>query len=126
MAYHQLRIAKIVQETPDARSFILEIPPDLADELELWHMTVFTGAGETMSASLAALIGNGSDLPAATQEALLYLDQSLNAGFRPGMGHVLPDRLFWAQSEHEAQGDASADSPATADDFSLPGHHTQH
>ena len=32
MAYHQLRISKIVQETPDARSFVLEIPADLADK----------------------------------------------------------------------------------------------
>src|SRR5499427_6033438 len=32
MAYNKLRIAKIVQETPDARSFILEVPPDLADK----------------------------------------------------------------------------------------------
>jgi 3-ketosteroid 9alpha-monooxygenase subunit B len=31
MAYYQLRIAKIVQETPDARSFVLEVPSDLAD-----------------------------------------------------------------------------------------------
>src|SRR5579859_1606411 len=31
MAYHQLRVAKIVQETPDARSFVLEVPDDLAD-----------------------------------------------------------------------------------------------
>lgn len=31
MAYHQLRIAKIVQETPDARSFVLEVPDGLAD-----------------------------------------------------------------------------------------------
>ena len=31
MAYHQLRIAKIVQETPDARSFVLEVPDDLSD-----------------------------------------------------------------------------------------------
>ena len=31
MAYHQLRIAKIVQETADARSFVLEVPEDLAD-----------------------------------------------------------------------------------------------
>jgi 3-ketosteroid 9alpha-monooxygenase subunit B len=31
MAYHQLRIAKIVQETPDARSFVLEVPEGLAD-----------------------------------------------------------------------------------------------
>ena len=34
MAYHQLRIAKIVQETPDARSFVLEVPADLADKFK--------------------------------------------------------------------------------------------
>lgn len=31
MAYHQLRISRIVQETPDARSFVFELPADLAD-----------------------------------------------------------------------------------------------
>ncbi|WIM10858.1 ferredoxin--NADP reductase [Enhydrobacter sp.] len=34
MAYHQLRIAKIVQETADARSFVLEVPSDLADRFK--------------------------------------------------------------------------------------------
>jgi 3-ketosteroid 9alpha-monooxygenase subunit B len=34
MAYHQLRIARIVQETPDARSFVLEVPADLADKFK--------------------------------------------------------------------------------------------
>ena len=29
-------------------------------------------------------------------EALSFLDQSLDAGFRPGMGNVVPDRFFWA------------------------------
>ncbi len=29
MSYHQLRIARIIQETPDARSFVLEVPADL-------------------------------------------------------------------------------------------------
>ena len=23
-------------------------------------------------------------------------NQSLDAGFRPGMGHIVPDRFFWA------------------------------
>jgi 3-ketosteroid 9alpha-monooxygenase subunit B len=32
MSYNKLRIAKIVEETPDARSFVLEIPPDLAEK----------------------------------------------------------------------------------------------
>jgi 3-ketosteroid 9alpha-monooxygenase subunit B len=32
MAYHQLRIARIVQETPDARSFVFDVPAGLADQ----------------------------------------------------------------------------------------------
>src|SRR5258708_2136377 len=32
MAYNKLRIAKIIQETPDARSFVLEVPADLAEK----------------------------------------------------------------------------------------------
>jgi len=34
MAYHQLRIAKIVQETPDARSFVLDVPAELASQFK--------------------------------------------------------------------------------------------
>ena len=34
MAYHQLRIAKIVQETPDARSFVLDVPAGSADKFK--------------------------------------------------------------------------------------------
>ena len=59
----------------------------------------FSGAGETLSAALAALLANGHDLPEATAEALGFLDQSLCAGFKPGMGLVVPDRMFWAQAE---------------------------
>jgi hydroxymethylpyrimidine/phosphomethylpyrimidine kinase len=61
----------------------------------------FVGAGETLSAALAALLANGDDLVAATKEALVFLDRSLDAGFRPGMGHVVPDRMFWAQPEED-------------------------
>ena len=62
---------------------------------------VFQGTGETLSAALCALLANGHDLQAATSEALTYLDHSLNAGFHPGMGHIIPDRLFWAQAEDD-------------------------
>lgn len=31
MAYHSLRITRIVQETPDARSFVLDVPPELRE-----------------------------------------------------------------------------------------------
>lgn len=56
----------------------------------------FVGAGDTLSAALTALLAAGSELSAAVGEALAFLDQSLDAGFRPGMGNVIPDRFFWA------------------------------
>ncbi|UXH81001.1 bifunctional hydroxymethylpyrimidine kinase/phosphomethylpyrimidine kinase [Roseateles amylovorans] len=56
----------------------------------------FVGAGDTLSAALAALLSVGSEPHDAVGEALAFLDQSLEAGFRPGMGNVVPDRFFWA------------------------------
>ena len=85
---------------------------------------VFAGAGDTLSAALAALLASGTDLVAATSEALSYMDRCLDAGFRPGMGHVLPDRLFWAQPEDDDED--SDDDPATPSDFALPPHDTRH
>ncbi|WP_309684524.1 bifunctional hydroxymethylpyrimidine kinase/phosphomethylpyrimidine kinase [Polaromonas sp.] len=78
---------------------------------------VFAGAGETLSAALSALLANGHDLQAATAEALTYLDHSLDAGFHPGMGHIVPDRLFWAQTDVDAEesGDEADDSDAADD-----------
>ncbi|HEY8357003.1 MAG TPA: bifunctional hydroxymethylpyrimidine kinase/phosphomethylpyrimidine kinase, partial [Ramlibacter sp.] len=61
----------------------------------------FAGAGDTLSAALAALVAGGADLAGAATEALAYLDRCLDGGFRPGMGHVVPDRLFWAQPEED-------------------------
>lgn len=92
---------------------------------------VFSGAGETLSAALCALLANGHDLQAATAEALTYLDHSLEAGFHPGMGNIVPDRLFWAQTEDAEE---SADETPGADDtlpiplspFELPPNGTKH
>jgi len=58
--------------------------------------TAFVGAGDTLAAALASLLAAGSDLSAAVSEALAFLDNSLDAGFRPGMGNIVPDRFFWA------------------------------
>ena len=58
--------------------------------------TSFVGAGDTLSAALAALLAAGSELQAAVGEALAFMDQTLDSGFRPGMGNVVPDRFFWA------------------------------
>ena len=73
-----------------------------SSRFELFDAT-FTGAGDTLSAALAALIGCGCDLPEACSEALSYLDRCLDAGFRPGMGHVVPDRMFWAEPEEDPE-----------------------
>ena len=56
----------------------------------------FVGAGDTLAAALAALLAAGSELEPAVGEALSFLDQCLDAGFRPGMGQIVPDRFFWA------------------------------
>lgn len=85
---------------------------------------VFSGAGDTLSAALAALLASGSDLSEAFSEALSYLDRCLDGGFRPGMGHVVPDRLFWAQPD--ADPDAESHPDATIPDIEIPPHDTQH
>ncbi len=69
--------------------------------------TAFVGAGDTLAAALAALLASGSELQPAVSEALSFLDQSLDAGFRPGMGNVVPDRFFWAlPAPEEGEGEA--------------------
>ena len=85
---------------------------------------MFAGAGDTLSITLAAVLAAGTDLELATRESLNYLDQSLNSGFRPGMGQILPDRLFWAEEDED--GEEHDSLPATAEDFSLPRHETKH
>ena len=79
----------------------------------------FVGAGDTLSAALAALLAAGSDLQAAVGEALTFLDNSLDAGFRPGMGNIVPDRFFWAlppAEEGEAVEGEGAEPPAEGDE----------
>ena len=75
---------------------------------------VFTGAGDTLSAALAALLASGDSLTESFTEALSYLDRCLEGGFRPGMGNIVPDRLFWAQTDDAPEADETA-----ADDTSF-------
>lgn len=90
---------------------------------ELFDAT-FTGAGDTLSAALASLLACGNDLGEACSEALGYLDRCLDAGFRPGMGHVLPDRMFWAEPEDTE--DPSPDDQPSLEGFGFPSHDTKH
>jgi len=92
---------------------------------------VFAGAGDTFSAALAALLASGSELPEAFTEALSYLDRCLEGGFRPGMGHIVPDRLFWAQPEDDTDNDSDIEADAAAPTpplslLELPSHDKPH
>lgn len=78
--------------------------------------TSFQGAGDTLAAALAALLAAGSELQPAVAEALSFLDQSLDAGFRPGMGNVVPDRFFWALPPADEAGEEGAPPPGEAAD----------
>jgi hydroxymethylpyrimidine/phosphomethylpyrimidine kinase len=73
----------------------------------------FVGAGDTLSAALAALLAAGSELHLAVGESLAFLDQALDAGFRPGMGNVIPDRFFWALPPAEEEGEAGPEGEPT-------------
>lgn len=100
----------------------------------------FNGAGDTLSAALTALLAAGNDLGAAAQEALEYLDRSLGSGFRPGMGQLIPDRMFWAQPEEGVEaaesGEDSSSEPSEIpaetgnqpplEGFVMPFHDTKH
>jgi hydroxymethylpyrimidine/phosphomethylpyrimidine kinase len=86
---------------------------------------VFSGAGDTLSGALAALVASGADLASAAGEALAYLDRSLDAGFRPGMGNVVPDRLFWAQPEGDSE-PASEEESQLQQVLDMPAHDTKH
>jgi len=76
----------------------------------------FVGAGDTLSAALAALLAAGSELHTAVGESLAFLDQALDAGFRPGMGNVIPDRFFWALPP----GEEGEEGPDAANDDQVP------
>ncbi|MFN9727325.1 hydroxymethylpyrimidine/phosphomethylpyrimidine kinase [Acidovorax sp.] len=106
-------------------------------KFELFDAT-FSGAGDTLSAALTALVGAGNDLGEATSEALSYLDRCLDAGFRPGMGHIVPDRMFWAQpddgdDEDDDDETDAGQTPGAAlvetqalEGFVMPPHDTKH
>ena len=96
-------------------------------KFELFEAT-FLGAGETLSAAFAALLASGSDLSEATHEALGYLDRCLGGGFRPGMGNIVPDRMFWAQPDDsdDDEDEEPLDEQQAIEGFALPSHETKH
>ena len=71
----------------------------------------FRGAGDTLSAAIAALLAQGIEVGYAVLEANEFLGQALAGGFRLGMGDSMPDRLFWAGDDgSEADDDGAEDA----------------
>ena len=64
----------------------------------------YHGSGCTLASAIAATIANGLEVSDAVKDAQEYTWQTLKAGFRPGMGQYIPDRLFWAREEEPAGG----------------------
>ncbi len=65
----------------------------------------YHGSGCTLAAAVTASIAHGFDIAEAVKEAQEYTWQTLRAGFRPGMGQYIPDRLFWARDEDDEDAD---------------------
>ncbi|MDB5762752.1 MAG: hydroxymethylpyrimidine/phosphomethylpyrimidine kinase [Herminiimonas sp.] len=57
----------------------------------------FSGAGATLSATIAAMLANGLDVPEAVFEAQEFTNASIANAQRLGMGKLIPDRYFWAR-----------------------------
>lgn len=65
----------------------------------------YHGSGCTLAAAIAAHLAHGIDLPEAIAGAQEYTWQTLTAGFRPGMGQFIPDRLFWSRDDDNSEND---------------------
>lgn len=64
----------------------------------------FSGAGSTISATIAAMLANGMDVPEAVLEAQEFTHAALANAHRLGMGKLTPDRYFWTKETDTASG----------------------
>jgi hydroxymethylpyrimidine/phosphomethylpyrimidine kinase len=62
----------------------------------------YHGSGCTLASAAAASIAHGMSIVDAVRDAQDFTWRALKAGFRPGMGQYLPDRLFWAREPDES------------------------
>jgi hydroxymethylpyrimidine/phosphomethylpyrimidine kinase len=74
----------------------------------------YHGSGCTLASALAATLANGLPVEEAVRDAQEYTWQTLKAGFRPGMGQFVPDRLFWARETEDADAPADDTAPESA------------
>jgi hydroxymethylpyrimidine/phosphomethylpyrimidine kinase len=71
----------------------------------------FSGAGSTLSATIAALLANGLDVPEAVLEAQEFTIASLANAHRLGMGKLVPDRYFWTREPEENGNEGTESAP---------------
>lgn len=57
---------------------------------------VYHGSGCTLAAAIAGFIAHGEEPHSAIRRAQNYTFEALRAGYRPGKGQFVPNRLFWA------------------------------
>jgi hydroxymethylpyrimidine/phosphomethylpyrimidine kinase len=75
----------------------------------------YHGSGCTLASAIAAMLANGLELPEAVREAQDYTWHTLQKAYRPGMGQMLPDRLFWAREGEDEPRVEDATLPPTTD-----------
>lgn len=63
----------------------------------------YHGSGCTLASAIAASLANGLSISESVLEAQDYTWHTLQAGFRPGMGQYIPNRLFWVRDPEDGQ-----------------------
>ncbi len=61
----------------------------------------YHGSGCTLASAIAGLLAQGNEPVSAIHQAQEYTWQSLQQGYRIGMGQKIPNRLFWARAEQD-------------------------
>ena len=65
----------------------------------------YHGSGCTLAVAIAGLLAQGLDPSNAIYEAQEYTWETLNNGYRIGMGQSIPNRLFWAHGDDDEKED---------------------
>ncbi len=63
----------------------------------------YHGSGCTLAACIAGLLAHRIDPLSAVHEAQEFTWKSLQAGYRLGMGQLIPNRFFWAVEDESAE-----------------------
>jgi hydroxymethylpyrimidine/phosphomethylpyrimidine kinase len=61
-----------------------------------------------LASAIAAHFASGVDVADAVMGAQEYTWRTLAAGFRPGMGQFIPDRLFWSRDDDDDEDEKGA------------------